>query len=106
MAPVQVNKNPIERGHPIATTTQGAAIAEARDYSVWHIDPAHSLAEFSVRHMMVTNVRGQLAHDGRSNQEIGELFIGPKTVEYHLHNAFTKLVTKSRHQLKRVLRRD
>jgi polyisoprenoid-binding protein YceI len=25
----------------------------------WHIDPLHSLAEFSVRHMMISTVRGQ-----------------------------------------------
>ena len=43
----------------MATTTEGAATPEARNYSVWHIDPSHSLAEFSVRHMMVTNVRGR-----------------------------------------------
>jgi DNA-binding NarL/FixJ family response regulator len=48
-----------------------------------------------------------LARDGRSNHEIGgQLFISPKTVEYHLHKAFTKLGIKSRHQLERVLRRD
>jgi hypothetical protein len=34
-----------------------------------------------------------LVHDGRSNQEIGELFIGRKTVEYHLRKAFTELGT-------------
>ena len=39
-------------------------------------------------------------------QEIGgQLLISPKTVEYHLHKAFTKLGIKSRHQLERVLRR-
>jgi polyisoprenoid-binding protein YceI len=27
--------------------------------STWKIDPAHSVAAFSVKHMMVTNVRGQ-----------------------------------------------
>jgi polyisoprenoid-binding protein YceI len=34
-----------------------AAAAQVRE---WRIDPAHSAANFSVRHMMVTNVRGQL----------------------------------------------
>jgi polyisoprenoid-binding protein YceI len=27
--------------------------------STWDIDPAHSTVEFSVRHMMVTTVKGQ-----------------------------------------------
>jgi ATP/maltotriose-dependent transcriptional regulator MalT len=48
-----------------------------------------------------------LARHGRSNQEIsGQLFISPKTVEYHLHKAFNKLGIRSRHQLDRALRRD
>jgi polyisoprenoid-binding protein YceI len=29
--------------------------------TTWKIDPAHSVAEFKVRHMMVTNVRGQFS---------------------------------------------
>ncbi len=48
-----------------------------------------------------------MARDGRSNQDIGgQLFISPKTVEYHLHKAFTKLGISSRHQLEHVLARD
>jgi DNA-binding NarL/FixJ family response regulator len=35
-----------------------------------------------------------------------QLFISSKTVEYHLHKAFTKLGIRSRHQLDRALRRD
>jgi polyisoprenoid-binding protein YceI len=27
--------------------------------TTWNIDPAHSVAEFKVRHMMITNVKGQ-----------------------------------------------
>ena len=29
--------------------------------STWNIDPAHSVAEFRVKHMMISNVRGQFA---------------------------------------------
>jgi polyisoprenoid-binding protein YceI len=29
--------------------------------STWKIDPAHSVAEFKVKHMMITNVRGQFS---------------------------------------------
>jgi DNA-binding CsgD family transcriptional regulator len=48
-----------------------------------------------------------MARDGYSNQEIGgRLFISPKTVEYHLHKAFSKLAITSRYQLEHVLPRD
>jgi DNA-binding CsgD family transcriptional regulator len=41
-----------------------------------------------------------LACAGLSNREIGgELFISPRTVEYHLHKVFQKLRIVSRKQL-------
>ncbi len=27
--------------------------------TTWNIDPAHSVAEFKVKHMMISNVKGQ-----------------------------------------------
>jgi DNA-binding CsgD family transcriptional regulator len=45
-----------------------------------------------------------LARGGCSNQEIArQLFISVKTVEYHLHKAFTKLGINSRYELAHVL---
>ena len=46
----------------------------------------------------------QFARDGLSNSEIGaQLFISPRTVEYHLHKVFTKVGISTRGHLDRVL---
>src|ERR1700724_3630152 len=42
------------------TKTTTAATATTTT-TTWNIDPAHSVAEFKVKHMMISNVKGQFA---------------------------------------------
>ena len=46
----------------------------------------------------------RLAADGYTNPQIGaELFLSPRTVEWHLHKVFTKLGISSRRELRDAL---
>ena len=46
----------------------------------------------------------QLAREGYSNPEIGaQLFLSPRTVEWHMRKVFTKLAISSRRQLDTAL---
>ncbi|MBX3189199.1 MAG: YceI family protein [Labilithrix sp.] len=42
-----------------AQTTPNEGKATSARHTIWSIDPSHSSATFSVRHLMITNVRGE-----------------------------------------------
>ena len=65
----------------MSITTQsevGTQTAEA--VSVWEIDPAHTLVEFSAKHMMVTTVRGRFT-GVRGTVRLDEQDLGRSSVE-------------------------
>jgi polyisoprenoid-binding protein YceI len=44
-----------------STTSAATPSAAATTFSTWNLDPAHSAAEFKVRHMMISNVKGKFS---------------------------------------------
>ena len=49
-----LNKN--ERNNTMSTT-----VTEPQATTTWNIDPSHSVAEFKVKHMMISNVKGHFS---------------------------------------------
>ena len=79
-----------------------AATATERATTTWTIDPAHTTAEFSAKHMMITTVRGRLSDvrgtivvdesdPARSTVEVeftaASLNTGVEQRDQHLHSA-------------------
>src|ERR1700693_2461931 len=68
--------------------TAATITPETTAISTWNIDPVHSHAEFKVRHMMISNVKGQfkgitgtLKRDGSDLTKSGaEIFIDAATI--------------------------
>ena len=54
------NLKSIEERNEITMTTTTVA-APQTSTTTWNLDPAHSLAEFKVKHMMISNVKGQFS---------------------------------------------
>jgi polyisoprenoid-binding protein YceI len=58
-----------------ARAAKTPAAAQASTTTTWEIDPSHTSAEFSVRHMMVSNVKGQFG------KVTGEVVLDDKDVK-------------------------
>ena len=42
-------------------TSTATLVQPQTSTTTWNIDPAHSIAEFKVKHMMIANVKGQFS---------------------------------------------
>jgi DNA-binding CsgD family transcriptional regulator len=83
-----------------ADRARGALIAAGAKPSTRLVEP---LGELTAQEGQIT----QLARDGLTNAQIGaQLFLSPRTVEWHLHNAFRKLRIDSRDALADALPPD
>ena len=47
--------------HLMPSTSAPTPKAAAEEFSTWNIDPAHSAAEFKVKHMMISFVKGKFS---------------------------------------------
>ncbi|MBI1750854.1 MAG: YceI family protein [Acidobacteria bacterium] len=63
-----------------AVLLMAAALPCPAQVSTWQLDPAHSAAQFSVRHLMVSNVRGEF-HNLKGTIQLGEKDITKSSVE-------------------------
>jgi polyisoprenoid-binding protein YceI len=62
-----------------ASTPAAEAPAQTPGHSTWSLDPAHSAAEFSARHMMISTVRGAF-HKVEGTVELDEVHPENSTV--------------------------
>jgi polyisoprenoid-binding protein YceI len=56
----------------MSMTSASATSPETQTWSAWHIDTAHSLVEFSVRHMLLSKVKGRFTGISGTVVDAGE----------------------------------
>jgi DNA-binding NarL/FixJ family response regulator len=76
-------------------------IGPLADGSTFLAAPATRTTRSSIYEPISPRSRARLAREGRTNPEIGaELYISPRTVEWHLRQVYTKLGISSRKGLR------
>jgi polyisoprenoid-binding protein YceI len=58
---LELTTDPTQNKRNDAMTTTTTLAAAQTSTTTWKIDPAHSTAEFKVKHMMIANVKGQFS---------------------------------------------
>src|SRR5688572_30050652 len=77
--------------------TMTSVTPQAPSTTTWTIDPAHTLVEFSAKHMMITTVKGRFA-DVRGTLSIDEARPDASLVEIELAAASLDTRTEQRDQ--------
>ena len=78
----------------MSTSTATTALATSTATSIWNLDAAHSIADFKVRHMMISYVKGKFS--GLSGVlNLNEADYTQSTVEVSIPAASIKTVDES-----------
>jgi DNA-binding NarL/FixJ family response regulator len=95
-------RSPLRAAHELVSTMGAAAFAERARHELMATGESVRQRRVDARDQLTPQELhiGRLAANGLTNPEIGaQLYLSPRTVEWHLSNVFAKLGIASRRQL-------